>query len=789
MERVNNKRYGFALIVTVGILAVLMLIGICLAVSMRLEENTAANYSNSIKARYLAEAGISKVIADIRNWVKTQSYPNLISNIENYPTGEQSLGSGSYEIISIEKETQNTSLNDGKININTLNRTDRDWISRLGPSGLGLTYEEIAKIIDYRDKDTTKTTSLLDFGGWQHPSGGAEPDTNKNAPYETAEEVRLAIGKTAYDKIKDAITVYSPIIRGGLLAEYYSDASFQGKIVELGKIGPEDLPDTDSLDEKNAAQFAGMYLVSRPSDIDPDNFGVKWYGYIYIEPSEVGSITFRLSADDWARLYIDDNVVVTGSNAWPPPSGSYNFTKPGWHKFRLEYYEDWGENWCELRWKGSDWDSAERVPAERLGFDPPAYSFSSTDNYYTAGIYKITATGRVKKSGSTIAEKKISTIVKIFGTWTQTQRSEFYQPWYSDYSDTTDGDIRNVNWLNSCPTSEGTTPNSLKLGFWDDFDEDWAYSAVNWLNADNYKIGNYYDADSDDEAMMTSQNMDGYHGLPMNLNSNYYHSDASTSLEKYAEAWEYDYEKPYDYPPCSSHQADHPSYDRVGWLLAKHGDPAPNEICALLKPYKDNGKLYELVHIDSDEWPRKDATASYIQGKTLSIDCRLDEGDLKYRAYLDGGLKIDDFVVNEVTYGKLHLRNRTCLIDPPPACDPGNQAHLTTYWDDIRVIHGAGYLISTPFYAGGNVDWGTISLNGLNESNITIETRSANDRTLLADGSWSSGVPSANDPWIQYKATLTTTINGPSTSTPVLKDITITYLPEVEILYWREMDD
>jgi hypothetical protein len=59
--------------------------------------------------------------------------------------------------------------------------------------------------------------------------------------------------------------------------------------------------------------------------------------------------------------------------------------------------------------------------------------------------------------------------------------------------------------------------------------------------------------------------------------------------------------------------------------------------------------------------------------------------------------------------------------------------------------------------------------------------------TALANGAAVSGT----DPWIQYKAVLSTTNisrdqYAASSRTPVLADVTITYLPAIKIEYWRE---
>ena len=68
-DKVGSER-GVALIAAVMAVAVLMAIGLSFAFNMRLEEKAAANYMWSMKAKYVAEAGIDGAIAE---WEKLLS--------------------------------------------------------------------------------------------------------------------------------------------------------------------------------------------------------------------------------------------------------------------------------------------------------------------------------------------------------------------------------------------------------------------------------------------------------------------------------------------------------------------------------------------------------------------------------------------------------------------------------------------------------------------------------------------------------------------------------------------
>ena len=83
-----------ALILIVILLAILSTIGISFLYRMRLEQRAASNYTDSVKAYYLAEAGIEKAIAQLRN--DTNEYDDLY---ESWVIGfKEELGEGNYSI-------------------------------------------------------------------------------------------------------------------------------------------------------------------------------------------------------------------------------------------------------------------------------------------------------------------------------------------------------------------------------------------------------------------------------------------------------------------------------------------------------------------------------------------------------------------------------------------------------------------------------------------------------------------------------------------------------------------
>ncbi len=82
------------LILVVILLALLTTMGISFLYRMRLEQRAVSNYADSVKAYYLAEAGIEKAIAQLRG--DTNEYDDLY---ESWAIGfKEDLGEGNYSI-------------------------------------------------------------------------------------------------------------------------------------------------------------------------------------------------------------------------------------------------------------------------------------------------------------------------------------------------------------------------------------------------------------------------------------------------------------------------------------------------------------------------------------------------------------------------------------------------------------------------------------------------------------------------------------------------------------------
>ncbi|MFH1857262.1 MAG: hypothetical protein ABH836_08605 [Candidatus Omnitrophota bacterium] len=816
---------GVTLIISIGILSLLVIVATYGAINMYLEQKAAVNYSNGVKASYIAEAGIQKTIADIRKQIKEKDYTELTVDIQDtYIENEVEMDLDDHSSCVIQAESEAE-----KVNINSLTNTDSRAIEILYEEG-GLDYDTIAEIIDYRDWDDEATTTLYTSGGWINCEGSE--DGAKNLPFTTTTELKLieSIDEDTYDGIKDYVTVHKPIVRGGLLAKYYkgltgsspnvkiNESRYLGSIIELGPIQeyyPGPMPGTDGLwggwYETHDADFAGGYLFSRYpgwGDGKLDNFGIIYEGYIDILPEEIGGpVKFLLYGNDGMRLYIDGELVIdkwndTYTGGWKGVTGLHTFAYAGWHSIRVDFYAfavDVDQA-VELQWKNTEdtFDHPHKcVWADRLGYEVPL-----DIDYNNAGFYKIISRGILKsEKGKTLAEKEVTTVVRVFGAWSQTTRSEFSASWNGVYDDFSDGEILNVTWLDGCPLDAGGNPNlgtkedALKLGFWDNFEEDLAYSAVNFVGNNYTSIGNFRDYVSGKNGVeFILFAAEGYE-TTAEINGYYCYMDSRTSYDLFAEAWERDYTTP------SSRKAT--SWD-TGRFYPKHvsffeglylfgGDantrnyytsqrdeygpyyPVARGVSELtLNNQQDAGDTYTTVY------------TPFLQEKILGV-----KGiGTHYASYINGA-----FTGAE---GNKEADNAGCMV---VSCydtdkiewleDSGNYlAHSDdkswTYWDDIRIIPAEGYLVSTPFWGDTAVDLGVVSWTESGNGNISVKGRT----TLgLGDTNWvnlSNGGALDFDEVenFQYKVILRNSLcDG---QTPVFEDITVTYLPYVDVFYWRQ---
>lgn len=128
----------------------------------------------------------------------------------------------------------------------------------------------------------------------------------------------------------------------------------------------------------------------------------------------------------------------------------------------------------------------------------PGAGYPTEFCFHPGGTYELTSTGSIIKNNLPVASKTISATVKIFDLWNMTTKEQFIGD-DANYNGVQDGgegpnipEYARVTWLDSCPVNIDecwqdsfvgpgkTVNNSLKIGYWDNFSENDAYSSEQW---------------------------------------------------------------------------------------------------------------------------------------------------------------------------------------------------------------------------------------------------------------------------------------------------------------------
>jgi type II secretory pathway component PulK len=235
-----------ALILVLLVLAISAVVGVSFLYRMRLEVKAVKSFGDSLKADYLAQAGIERAIATLKN--DTNEYDDLYEEWardfkESLGEGRYYLTPSAYERESFNEDEEKMGIFDeaSKINLNMagaehLNQGWTPYEINLGKLE-GLDQSRVETILKYRygpdaapgvkGKDDDKDAKTLESDGIDNDADGAidepgegvdEPDEFRpespygdDNPFETVEEIRLVpgIGEKTFDGIRDYITIYS----------------------------------------------------------------------------------------------------------------------------------------------------------------------------------------------------------------------------------------------------------------------------------------------------------------------------------------------------------------------------------------------------------------------------------------------------------------------------------------------------------------------------------------------------------------------------------------------------
>lgn len=144
------------------------------------------------------------------------------------------------------------------------------------------------------------------------------------------------------------------IDRPGLRVDYFAtDTDWQGSPI-YSDVGP---PQVQGCGE------VGGILVSK------EIFSLRWRGWLWIEES--GEYRFRLKADEWAYLRLDDEVVVPGDRARPRKvSSAPRRLEQGLHSIEVGLVQTGGNCRLELRWAAAG-RGGRRLSGDVLWADSP----------------------------------------------------------------------------------------------------------------------------------------------------------------------------------------------------------------------------------------------------------------------------------------------------------------------------------------------------------------------------------------------------------------------------------
>lgn len=284
------------------VISIISIISISFLYRMRLEQEAASNYKDALLADYLAQAGIERAIAELRN--DKNHYDDLY---EPWALGfKENLGAGYYNVKLFSEGGEKTGLGiideGAKLNINVFGPgvlQEGHSPYELNPTSLEMVGEEKAKaIVTYRygpDKkpgkqgiDDDKDSHILCRDGIDNDADGEvdeeeegidEPDEfcpsspcGDDDPFDTVGEIRLVpgIGEVTFREIKDYLTVYS----------YDKNINREGNLrVNINHASPSKISEaleSAGFSKEEATQIAVNIVDFRDEDSNPTEYKGKY---------------------------------------------------------------------------------------------------------------------------------------------------------------------------------------------------------------------------------------------------------------------------------------------------------------------------------------------------------------------------------------------------------------------------------------------------------------------------------------------------------------------------------
>ena len=627
---------------------------------------------------------------------------------------------------------------------------------------LGFTDQQIANLIDYQDSDDTSTT----VGS----ANGIDDDSTgdvKDAPFETLQEIRAVadIGEITFNNIKAHITIYS-----------YQDP--------------------------NTINNAGNNEARCPINVNTASLGVL---KAVLAGIKEGSDEISDTKADAAAS------AIIGQRPYASPDG--------WSKF----------NACIDSCVPGDIIQAEAdIIKDNCNPNRVKPSTYTTDFcFFSGGKYTLVSTGTLYNpadAAKKLAEKKLESVVDIYGILNQTKKSQF-----QGSEDDTEPKAFQVTTFDSCPVESidssnswelGSTytqvSNAIKNGFWDNMDDsdsdDLFYVDTNndgigeWMQATTgNRLGHLWkprsdsntikdeDSDKNNELVFVPNYLGAapittlgvWNNPPLELKwaNSAVRCRFSDGLSPYTKWRRWEDESP---------PADFCQHRVVMHLSRYEGWPKDNEV-RMNQEYGGPpapitwGQCYTRIG-NNHGWKNN---AYYLTNTSITVSI----GNNDYYAYFYKQNDPSEFYEYAHDTGSFPSSGPIgWYADRAPLVESGEGA----WADNVRIIPETSYFESKPMTdatISGDVSWGTITGTVILSSGGDYDIDMVSFQTKTIAG-WSAvsgdSITSSDSTSIQYKAIFTTLDNPDSgvgtepyfSETIALEDIHITYLPPAEILHY-----
>jgi len=733
-----KRKKGIALIMAIGILALLAAIGATFALNMRLEYKAALNYLKGVQARYYADAGIQIAMMRLKAHIYNSAFDDL---------GEEWADNG-YSEDFYEKADWNQYEY----------KHEKDEICG----------QFSAAIVDEQRKVNVN-----------------------NANERLLKNLCGLIGESLSDADGTVIFQKRPVADGG----YTGIEGLKRAFMDAG-----DAEDTAEAKFEDLAPYVTTTSYVDPNADNPDS-------------NENDNVVARspVNVNTCDELVLEA-ILFNLSDGTNPIEDTNEVGDVAADIIALRPITSWGQFDAIIDGLAI---SSEKKDIIKTNCNPNRLKDDLTATttelcFHAGGRYTIESTGSVLDGGSVIAQKTVTAIVKVNDVYTETTQAQFEA-----------GTPVRVTWLDSCPVDSAdlfgsyeipddaeTIPGSLKLGFWDDF-EDLDYSGDEWRTTGDTRV--FMDVDEDEDVELTNENLNDWptHSL----------KDLDNT-EKWE--WEDFSMRVFEYDTQSVSGLQMREVGQIKFrgsaaaLHAHDGDLAWGNKWAYLKPFPP----YDLIFLDDTE-ARGDPyyfdpeTDKYEYGAQIrffsSQEANADENDDTdtYRTLMSyKNKKTYNLYVND-TYLYLEVWTDDSNMSFSRYIDSGldDSDCIALYgdkmraaWDDIRIIPPNGNYTSKGITLADMTDTGVVwammtatatfpgsadpsSEEFYFEYSLGLDCWDRNtdyENSAIVPLRSSSPSPSTKD--LYYRAHLNTPADGSFQNTPVIEDVTVTGFSKIKTL-------